>query len=259
MSSFDPLDAVLFDLDGVLTPTAQVHMAAWARLFSPILEAAGAAPYSDADYFAYVDGKPRYDGVAALLASRGISLEWGDPGDGPEAETVCGLGNRKNALFTAVLAADGVDPYPGSVAFLDALAARGGVKVAVVSSSKNARAVLSAAGLIDRFEVIVDGVVSAEHHIAGKPAPDTYLYAAGQVGVPPGRAVVVEDATSGVASGRAGGFGHVLGVDRGAGREALLAHGADIVVEDLGELAPGLLPHSATAGEAHEVQEGGER
>ena len=236
MTTFDPLDAVLFDLGGVLTPTAEVHMRAWARLFEPFLAERGATAYTAQDYFDYIDGKPRYEGVAALLTSRGIDLPYGEPDDSPDADTVCGLGNRKNAVFTAVLDADGVAPYPGSVAFLDALARRGGVQVAVVSSSKNARPVLRAAGLMDRFTVIVDGVVAAEHGIPGKPAPDTYLYAAEQLGVPASRAVVVEDAHSGVEAGHAGHFGHVLGVDRGAGRESLLAKGADTVVEDLAEL-----------------------
>ena len=231
-------DAALFDLDGVLTPTAEVHMRAWERMFSDYLDARGdsAAPYVESDYFDYIDGKPRYEGVASLLASRSIDLPFGDPADAPESDTVCGLGNRKNAVFTAVLESDGVEPYPGSVAFLDALTRRGGVEVAVVSSSKNARPVLAAAGLLDRFDIIVDGVVAAERGIAGKPAPDTYLYAASLLGVPASRAVVVEDAHSGVEAGRAGHFGLVLGVDRGAGRDSLLARGADIVVEDLGEL-----------------------
>jgi len=239
VSRFDPLDAVLFDLDGVLTPTAEVHMLAWARLFDPYLASRGAAPYTEQDYFDHIDGKPRYDGVRSLLASRGIVLPDGEPTDAPELETVCGLGNRKNGVFTSVLESDGVAPYPGSVAFLDALAARTGddaVAVAVVSSSRNARAVLTAAGLIDRFEVIVDGAVAAARGIAGKPAPDTYLDAAAQLGVAAHRAVVVEDATSGVAAGRAGDFGLVLGVDRGAGHEDLIAHGADAVVDDLGDL-----------------------
>ncbi|WP_284248546.1 HAD family hydrolase [Litorihabitans aurantiacus] len=239
MSRFDPLDAVLFDLDGVLTPTAEVHQLAWARLFEAYLAQRGAAPYTDQDYFDHIDGKPRYDGVRSLLASRGIVLPEGDPTDAPETESVCGLGNRKNAVFTSVLDDDGVAPYPGSVAFLDALAARTGddaVAVAVVSSSRNARAVLTAAGLIDRFAVVVDGQVAAERGIAGKPAPDTYLDAAAQLGVSADRAVVVEDATSGVAAGRAGDFGLVLGVDRGAGRDDLIANGADAVVDDLGDL-----------------------
>lgn len=231
----DPLDAVLFDLDGVLTPTAEVHMRAWGALFAPYLEQRGAAPYTDADYFAHIDGKPRYDGVRTLLASRGIVLSDGDPADGADLDTVCGLGNRKNDVFAQVLATEGVVPFPGSIAFLDALAERG-TAVAVVSSSRNATVVLAAAGLTDRFEVVVDGLVAAARGIAGKPAPDTYLDAAEQLGVAPSRAVVVEDAESGVAAGRAGDFGLVLGVDRGAGAEALLANGADTVVTDLGDL-----------------------
>lgn len=235
--TFDPLEAVLFDLDGVLTPTAEVHMRAWARLFEPFLAEHAAAPYTDGDYFDHIDGKPRYDGVATLLRSRGIELPWGDPADSPDANTVCGLGNRKNDAFNAVLAADGVAPYPGSLAFLDAVQAQG-VHVAVVSSSRNARPVLEAAGLLHRFDVIVDGLVAAENGIAGKPAPDTYLYAAQLLGVTPRDAVVVEDATSGVEAGRAGEFGLVLGIDRGAGTQELLERGADLVVDDLAELLP---------------------
>ena len=239
VDTFDPLDAVLFDLDGVLTPTAEVHMRAWAELFLPY-----APDYTDADYFASIDGKPRYEGVRSMLASRGIDLPEGDPSDPPTAETVCGLGNRKNDVFTAVLEADGVDPYPGSVALLDALAAHRRpdgqtVAVAVVSSSKNARPVLEAAGLADRFEIVIDGVVAAAEGIPGKPNPDTYVRAAELLGVPVSRAIVVEDAHSGVAAGRAGDFGLVLGVDRGAGHEELLASGADVVVDDLGELVKG--------------------
>jgi HAD superfamily hydrolase (TIGR01509 family) len=234
-ATLDGLDAVLFDLDGVLTPTAVVHMHAWSRLFTPVLEAAGAVPYTDADYFAHVDGKPRYDGVRSLLASRGIELPWGDPTDPPEAETVCGLGNRKNAVFTQVLETEGVQPYPGSVRLVDALIAAGR-QVAVVSSSRNAVPVLAAAGLSDRFGLVVDGLVAAEHGLAGKPDPATYLYAADRLGVPRERAAVVEDAESGVASGRAGAFGLVVGVDRGAGAAVLLEQGADLVVDDLIEL-----------------------
>lgn len=231
----DGLDAVLFDLDGVLTPTAVVHMHAWARLFAPLLDARGVEPYTDADYFAHIDGKPRYDGVASLLASRGIELPWGDPADSPDTETVCGLGNRKNAVFTQVLETEGVTPYPGSVRLVDALIAAGR-KVAVVSSSRNAVPVLAAAGLTDRFPVVVDGLVAAARGLRGKPDPATYLDAAAQLGVPRERAVVVEDAESGVASGRAGDFGLVVGVDRGAGADVLMEQGADLVVEDLAEL-----------------------
>ncbi|MTB72508.1 beta-phosphoglucomutase family hydrolase [Arsenicicoccus sp. MKL-02] len=231
-------DAALFDLDGVITPTAIVHMRAWSEMFNAYLTSRGIAePYTDEDYFAYVDGKPRYDGVRTFLASRGITLPEGEPTDAPGTETVCGLGNGKNDAFRTVLERDGVEPYAGSVQLLDHLAAIG-TKVAVVSSSQNARPVLTSAGLVDRFPVIVDGVVARQDRLAGKPAPDTFLDAAERLGVPRERAVVLEDAESGVAAGRAGGFGLVVGVDRGAGVDRLTASGADVVVSDLAELVP---------------------
>ena len=233
---WSPYDAVLFDLDGVITPTADLHMRAWAEMFTAFLDSHGVSePYTDDDYFAYVDGKPRYDGVRSFLHSRGIDIPEGEPSDPPDAETVCGLGNRKNDVFNAVLARDGIAPYPGSVRLLDALAERG-TAVAVVSSSKNARTVLAAAHLTDRFEVVVDGVVAAELGLPGKPRPDTFLHAAERLGASASRAVVVEDAVSGVAAGRAGDFGLVVGVDRGAGERTLLDAGADVVVADLGDL-----------------------
>nr|WP_308284296.1 beta-phosphoglucomutase family hydrolase [Phycicoccus mangrovi] len=244
--AWDAYAAVLFDLDGVLTPTAEVHMAAWAEMFDeylagldtsrPGLEGADTSPYTDADYFAHVDGKPRYEGVADLLAARGITLPHGSPDDPPSAETVCGLGNRKNDAFRTVLERDGVRPYPGSVALLDHLRDLG-TPLAVVSSSANAPAVLDAAGLTDRFVTVVDGRVARELGLAGKPAPDTFLHAAQVCGAQPAAAVVVEDAVSGVRAGAAGDVGLVVGVDRGAGAEALTAAGADLVVADLGELA----------------------
>jgi beta-phosphoglucomutase family hydrolase len=230
-------DAVLFDLDGVITPTAEVHMHAWAAMFTDFLERRGEAPYVEADYFAHIDGRPRYEGVAAMLASRGIELPWGDPADDPSAETVCGLGNRKNLAFSEVLEADGVEAYPGSVALVDRLLEMGR-RVAIVSSSANAPDVLRAAGIIDKFETVVDGAVARDRQIAGKPKPDTYVYAAEQLGAPLARAVVVEDAISGVQAGAAGDFGLVIGVDRGVGADALLANGADLVVADLAELVP---------------------
>jgi beta-phosphoglucomutase family hydrolase len=233
------LRAVLFDLDGVLTPTAEVHMRAWERMFSGFLASRSAAAYTDTDYFAHIDGRPRLDGVRAMLASRGIVLPEGTPGDDPALETVAGLGNRKNAAFTAELAERGVAPYPGSVRFLDAVVAAG-LGVAVVSSSRNADAVLRAAGLRDRFAVVVDGQAAAAAGLAGKPAPDTYLHAAALLGRTAAECAVVEDAHSGVAAGRAGGFGLVVGVDRGAGALELLASGADLVVDDLADLIPGL-------------------
>jgi beta-phosphoglucomutase family hydrolase len=227
--------AVLFDLDGVLTPTAELHMRAWAELFAPVLTAHHAAAYTDDDYFRYVDGRPRYDGVQAVLASRGIDLPYGDPADPAGADTVCGLGNRKNAVFSAALERDGMAPYPGSLALVDRLGALG-IPAAVVSSSKNAVPVLVAAHLADRFPVVVDGVVAAAEHLPGKPAPDIFLAAAERLGVAPANAVVVEDAVSGVAAGAAGGFALVVGVDRGVGADALTAAGADVVVHDLADL-----------------------
>ncbi len=229
--------AVLFDLDGVLTPTAAVHMHAWEALFTAYLrEHDGAAPYTAQDYFDHIDGKQRYEGVAALLRSRGIELPWGAPDDPPEAETVCGLGNRKNLVFQRVLREEGVTPYPGSVALLERLEASG-TPMAVVSSSRNAASVLAAAGLAERFSVVIDGVVAATENLASKPDPATYLAAALRLGVSAARTVVVEDALSGVAAGRAGGFGLVVGVDRGAGAAELSSAGADVVVADLAPLA----------------------
>ncbi len=225
--------AFLFDLDGVLTPTAEVHERAWTIMFDEFL--ADRPPFTQADYLAYVDGKPRYDGVRSFLASRGISLPDGSPDDPPGHGTVCALGNRKNALFTEVLQRDGISPYAGSSAFLAELERRD-VPAAVVSSSRNARDVLQAAGLGERFDVVVDGTVAASEDVPGKPAPDMFLLAASRLGVDAGHAVVVEDALSGVAAGRAGHFGLVLGVDRGAGAEQLLANGADAVIADLAEL-----------------------
>lgn len=232
-------EAALFDLDGVLTPTAEVHQRAWRQMFSQYFTEHDIAPaYTDTDYFTYVDGKPRYDGVRAALASRQVQLPEGDPSDEPGTETVCGLGNIKNALFDRMLQDDGVVAFPGTLAVLDALADRG-VKVAVVSSSRNAREVLAAAKLADRFQVVVDGEVARQAGLRGKPSPETFQYAAAALGVPPARSVVIEDAVSGVAAGKAGGFGLVIGVDRGAGEEALRGAGADVVVRDLAELVTG--------------------
>ena len=227
----------LFDLDGVLTPTAVVHMHAWSRLFTPFLEQHGAEPYTDADYFAHIDGKPRYDGVRSLLASRGIVVPEGGVTDGASEDTVHGLGNRKNDAFNATLAEEGVEAYPASVAFLDAVQACG-CHVAVVSSSKNAPAVLAAAGLADRFEVVVDGSVAARDGLPGKPEPDTFERAAELLGLPTEACAVVEDAESVVKAGAAGEFGVVIGVDRGVGRHTLAELGADVIVDELDELIP---------------------
>lgn len=236
----------LFDLDGVLTPTAVVHMHAWSRLFTPFLEAHGAAPYSDDDYFAYIDGKPRYDGVRSLLASRGIEVAEGEVTDAPTADTVHGLGNRKNDAFNETLAEEGVEAYPASVAFLDAVQAAG-CRVAVVSSSKNAPSVLEAAALADRFDVVVDGAVAARDGLPGKPEPDTFERAAELLGLPTTACAVVEDAESGVKAGAAGEFGIVIGVDRGVGRAALEELGADVIVDELDELIPAVERASATS------------
>jgi beta-phosphoglucomutase family hydrolase len=226
-SSFD---AVLFDLDGVITPTAEVHEHAWAELFRDY-------DFTTADYLAHVDGKQRYDGVRSFLASRDVTLPEGAPTDPPGDDTICALGNRKNDVFNAVIARDGIEPYPGSVAVLELLA-RLDVPAAIVSSSKNARTVLAAAGLGDRFEHVVDGVVAAAEHLAGKPAPDMFLHGAALLGVAPDRTAVVEDAVSGVAAAAAGGFALVIGVDRGGHAEELRAHGAQVIVADLADTLP---------------------
>ena len=233
------LDAVLFDLDGVLTPTVVAHKLAWAALFAAVFTGqwAGVPKYTEEDYASLVDGRPRYDGVRAVLGSRGLSLPDGTPQDPPDAPTVCGLGNRKDAIFRAELA-KGLSPYPGSLGFLDAVEAAG-LKTAVVSGSRNATAVLDAAGLAGRFKVVVDGLVAANLGLKGKPSPATFLQAVAELGVQHCKAVVIEDALSGVEAGVAGRFGLVIGVDRGVGHDALLQHGADIVVDDLAELIGG--------------------
>jgi beta-phosphoglucomutase family hydrolase len=234
--------ACLFDLDGVLTQTAKVHAAAWKGMFDAYLRKRAKqtgekfVPFDAvADYDRYVDGKPRYDGVRSFLASRGIDLPEGDPSDPPSSETVHGLGNRKNELVLALLKRDGVESYPGSVRYVHAVR-EAGLHTAVVSASANCKDVLEAAGISDLFEVRIDGVVVEQKHLRGKPAPDTFLAAAKKLGVQPADAAVFEDALAGVEAGRAGSFGFVIGVDRTGQREALLEHGADIVVSDLAEL-----------------------
>ncbi len=234
-------DAVLFDLDGVLTPTAKVHAAAWKRAFDDALEHLTGPDYTpfdaDAEYRAHVDGRPRYDGVATFLASRGIELAWGDPSDDPGRDTICAIGNLKNSLVTKILAEDGVDPYPGSVALLDHLS-RLDLDLAVVSASANAREVLAAAGIDDRFDATVDGVVATELGLRGKPEPDPFLEAARRLGADPRDTVVLEDAVAGVEAGVRGGFGLVVGVDRHHDPGGLRSAGADLVVGDLAELIP---------------------
>jgi beta-phosphoglucomutase family hydrolase len=232
-------DAVLFDLDGVLTRTASLHASAWAELFNGYLKSVDpdAQPFTADDYDTHVDGKPRYDGVRDFLASRRIVMDEGTPGDPPTAATVCGLGNAKQAIFDSLLAANGVQAHAGSIVLLDAVRAAG-LRTAVVSSSKNCLAVITAAGIADRFDVRVDGHDVEHGGLAGKPDPATFLAAAQRLGVTPARSVVCEDALAGVAAGRAGGFGLVVGVDRGGQAAALLEHGADVVVDDLAVLAP---------------------
>ena len=227
--------AILFDLDGVLTPTAIVHERAWQELFDGFLRTVPqAAEYRESDYFDHIDGKPRFDGVRDFLASRGIVLPEGPADDDPAHNTVHGLGNRKNKVFNAMVDA-GVKPYEGSVRLVEAALARG-LKLAVVSSSRNAPAVLKAAGLSGYFPVVVDGMVAVAEGLPGKPSPATYEYAARLLGLPSEECVVVEDAVSGVQAGGAGNFHSVIGVDRGAGRQILLDSGATLVVDDLAEL-----------------------
>jgi beta-phosphoglucomutase family hydrolase len=235
LSSWTSASAILFDLDGVLTPTAVVHERAWQELFDGYLESVpDAVAYRESDYFDHIDGKPRFDGVRDFLASRSILLPEGPTDDDPANNTVHGLGNRKNKVFNEIVAS-GVEPFEGSVRFIEAAQARG-LKLAVVSSSRNAPAVLKAAGLTHHFPVVVDGVVAASKGLPGKPDPATYDYAARLLGLPDEECVVVEDAVSGVQAGTAGRFHSVIGVDRGAGRQVLLEAGATFVVEDLSEL-----------------------
>ncbi len=236
------IEACLFDLDGVLTRTADVHAAAWKEMFDAYLVARAGrdgrelAPFElPLDYTAHVDGKLRQDGVRDFLASRGIELPEGTPDDPPSAETVNGLGNRKNVLLLDLIHTRGVATYERSVAFVRA-AASAGLRRAVVSASRNCQEVLRAAGIEDLFEVRIDGTVAAERGLPGKPAPDMFLAAAGALGVDRTVSAVFEDAVSGVAAGRAGGFAFVVGVDRVGHADALRANGADTVVDDLGDL-----------------------
>jgi beta-phosphoglucomutase family hydrolase len=234
--------AWLFDLDGVITDTARVHAEAWKQMFDAFLRAradrSGCTfrPFDPVgDYEAYVDGKPRYDGVRDFLAARSIDLPYGSPDDPPDLETVCGLGNRKNMLVSELIRRDGVAVFQSARELLNGVRTAG-AGTAVVSASENCAAVLAAAGLTDAFDARVDGKTSVHEHLPGKPAPDTYLHAARLLGVAPDAAVVVEDAPAGVAAGRSGGFGLVIGVAHRATREQLYRAGADLVIDDLGEL-----------------------
>jgi beta-phosphoglucomutase family hydrolase len=233
------ISACLFDLDGVLTPTATVHDRAWRETFDAFLagrDGAGFTPFDPkADYEEYVDGKPRADGVRDFLASRGITLPEGADDDPPDAATVHGLGNRKNARALELIRTEGIAPYPGSRRYLEA-ARQAGLRRAVVSASANCHDVLVAAGIEHLLEIRVDGVTATDRHLKGKPAPDTFLEAARQLGVDPQHAAVFEDALAGVEAGHAGGFGYVVGVDRVGHADALRKHGADTVVTDLAEL-----------------------
>jgi beta-phosphoglucomutase family hydrolase len=235
-------DAWLFDLDGVVTRTARVHAAAWKQVFDLVLAThaqrtnAPFAPFTlNGDYHRYVDGKPRYDGVADFLSSRGITLPWGDPTDPPEAMTICGVGNRKNRAFNTIVHEQGVECFPAAVDLIATLR-ESGKATAVVTSSKNCTLILQTAELTGLFDVQIDGVVAAAEGLAGKPAPATFLAAAERLAVPPQRAVVVEDAEAGVQAGRAGAFGLVIGVDHAGDPARLQAAGADIVVADLAEI-----------------------
>jgi beta-phosphoglucomutase family hydrolase len=238
----DSVRGCLFDLDGVLTKTAQVHDAAWKQMFDEFLrrraEATGqpfAAFDPVRDYEEYVDGKPRDEGVRSFLQSRGIELRDGKPDDPDSADTVVGLGNRKNEIFLQLLHENGVETYEGSVRYVRKVK-DAGLPRAVVSSSKNCAEVLAAARITDLFDARIDGIVAEREHLKGKPAPDTFLAGARALGLDPKAAVVYEDALAGVAAGRAGGFGFVVGVDRLGQADALRAHGADTVVTDLSEL-----------------------
>ncbi|MDX1880339.1 beta-phosphoglucomutase family hydrolase [Mycolicibacterium sp. 141076] len=237
----DAVHACLFDLDGVLTDTASVHKKAWKAMFDDYLrhraerDGEPFVPFDSHDYLQYVDGKPRQDGVRSFLRSRGVDLPEGDPDDPPGAETVAGLGNRKNEMFQQVLHDDGIEAFSGSRKYLEAVAAAG-LGIAVVSSSANTRQVLDATRLSRFVQQRVDGVTLRDEHIAGKPAPDSFLRAAQLLGVEPAAAAVFEDALAGVAAGRNGRFGYVVGVDRADQATQLRDSGADVVVRDLAEL-----------------------
>lgn len=234
--------ACLFDLDGVLTQTAKVHAAAWKKMFDEFLREHASersqrfAPFDEVgDYEEYVDGKPRYEGVESFLRSRGIELPEGSPRDPPDVQTVHGLGNRKNDIVLAMIREDGVQAFEGSVRYVHAVR-DAGLATAVVSSSSNCRDVLAVARIEDLFDTVVDGVVADRDHLAGKPKPDTFLAAARMLAVEPAAGAVFEDALAGVAAGRAGHFGCVVGVDRLGQAQALREHGADVVVSDLAQL-----------------------
>jgi len=240
----DRFDAVLFDLDGVLTATAKVHAASWKQMFDAFLRRRARSsggdfvPFEiDTDYKLYVDGRPRHDGVRRFLQSRGIELQPGDPDAPRNYDTVAGLGKHKNGLFQQALATGDIEAYEGSIAFVHYVRSHR-IRTAVVSSSHNCQSVIEAVGIENLFDVVVDGNVAQRLQLAGKPAPDTFLQAAELLEIAPADSVVVEDAISGVQAGSAGGFGLVIGVDRSGGPESLSRSGADLVVSDLAELLP---------------------
>jgi alpha,alpha-trehalase len=234
----DRTDAVIFDLDGVITDTASLHRLAWKRMFDRFLadrEGGAERPFTEEDYFLYVDGKPRIDGSRSFLDSRGIAIPDGQPGDPPTAETAGGLGNRKDELFVALLRERGVEAFPSSIDLLRRLRASG-VRTAIISASRHCVDVLEAAGIRDLFDAEVDGILAEELGLPGKPDPAVFCEAANRLGVAPARAAVVEDALAGVEAGRRGGFGLVIGVDRDGHGVELRRRGADVVVGDLGDL-----------------------
>ncbi|WP_112471299.1 HAD family hydrolase [Streptomyces triticisoli] len=238
----EDITVCLFDLDGVVTRTAVVHAAAWKETFDAFLRERDGADFRPfdpvADYDEYVDGRPRADGVRTFLASRGIQLPEGTPDDPPDARTVNGIGNRKNELVLRKIRTEGVEPYEGTLRYIEAVRAAG-LRTAIVSSSANTRAVLRSIDAEGLFDVRIDGVVARERELPGKPHPDTFLAAAHDLGADAGRAAVFEDALAGMEAGRSGHFGYVVGVDRAGQRDALYAHGADVVVKDLADLLAG--------------------
>ena len=240
-------DAVIFDMDGVITDTASVHAAAWKQTFDAYLRSREHVPrqpfeeFTSADYLAYVDGRPRYKGVQAFLNSRGINLDYGSPGDIPGRGTVCGLGNQKNSLFNRLLE-DGVKIFDSSIALVRNLR-RKGIKVGLATSSRNGAAILSTTGTANLFDTVVDGNVSEMLGLKGKPEPDIFLAAADNMRVPYRRSVVVEDATTGVRAGAAGGFALVIGIARSDNAGELYDHGADVVVRDLAEASVDQIDH----------------
>jgi beta-phosphoglucomutase family hydrolase len=238
----EDITVCLFDLDGVVTRTAVVHAAAWKETFDAFLRERDGADFRPFDpvagYDEYVDGRPRADGVRTFLASRGIQLPEGTPDDPPDARTVNGIGNRKNELVLRKIRTEGVEPYEGTLRYIEAVRAAG-LRTAIVSSSANTRAVLRSIDAEGLFDVRIDGVVARERELPGKPHPDTFLAAAHDLGADAGRAAVFEDALAGMEAGRSGHFGYVVGVDRAGQRDALYAHGADVVVKDLADLLAG--------------------